>query len=68
VADDFLDGSFAPLDEAGALVRSRVAENPQQVQVWIPSDAPAGAELEQVDETQDQRPARAGALRASLKT
>jgi hypothetical protein len=50
VAGDFLAGSFAPLDEAATLVRRRVAGNPQQAQVWIPSDAPAGAEAEQAAE------------------
>ena len=50
VAPDFLDGDLAPIDEADALIRSRVAENPQQVQLWISSDAPAGAESERLDE------------------
>ncbi|WP_310963227.1 hypothetical protein [Nocardioides terrisoli] len=45
VASDFLDGDFAPIDEAGALVRLRVAEHPQEVKVWIPNDAPEGAEI-----------------------
>jgi hypothetical protein len=60
VAEDFLVGSFAPLDEAGALVRSRVAENPQQVQIWIPSDAPAGAGAERAAEIQATVPPNVG--------
>jgi len=39
VAGDFLAGDLAAIDETGALVRSRVAEHPQQVQVWLPDDA-----------------------------
>ena len=40
VAGDFLAGDLAAIDEAGALVRSRVAEHPQQVQVWLPDERP----------------------------
>ena len=46
VAGDFLAGNFGPLDEAAALIRSRVADNPQTVQVWLPDDAPEGAEAQ----------------------
>ena len=47
VAGDFLNGDFAPLDEAAEIVRARVADNPQGVQVWLPDDAPDGAEAEE---------------------
>lgn len=46
VAPDFLNGDFAPLDEAGDLIRRRVDQEPQQVRVWIPDNAPEGAERE----------------------
>jgi hypothetical protein len=52
VAADFLAGSFAPMDEAAALVRSRVAAHPQQVQVWLPEDAPVGAEAQEAGAVQ----------------
>ena len=60
VAADFLQGDFAPLDEAAALTRSRVAENPQEVQVWIPSDAPDGAEIDHKAQTQRTVPPNVG--------
>lgn len=60
VAQDFLDGSFAPLDEAGALVRGRVETNQQQVKVWMPSDAPPGAEVEQAEQVQWTVPPNVG--------
>ena len=60
VAGDFLEGGFASLDEAGALVRSRVAAHPQQVQVWLPSDAPDGAEEERVEEVRGTVPPQVG--------
>jgi hypothetical protein len=47
LAGDFLDGGFGPLDEAGALIRGRLADHPQRVQVWLPDDAPEGSEAEQ---------------------
>lgn len=47
VAGDFVAGDFAPLDEAAAIVRTRVADHSQNVQVWLPDDAPNGAEDEQ---------------------
>ncbi len=60
VAGDFLEGDFASLDEAGALIRSRVAEHPQQVQVWIPSDTPEGAEAERVEGVRGTVPPEVG--------
>ena len=43
VAGDFLEGGFGSLDEAGTLIRGRVAATPQEVRISIPSDAPDGA-------------------------
>ncbi|MDX6240887.1 MAG: hypothetical protein QOG10_5707 [Kribbellaceae bacterium] len=60
VASDFLEGDFASIDEAGELIRRRVAEHPQQVQVWIPNDAPLGSEAEQVTEVQAIVPPNVG--------
>jgi hypothetical protein len=39
VAPDFLEGSDAAIVEAERVVRQRVAENPQELTVWLPSDA-----------------------------
>jgi hypothetical protein len=44
VAGAFVAGDLAPVDEAATLIRSRVAEHPQRVQVWLPEDAPESAE------------------------
>lgn len=47
VAQDFLDGDFGALDEAGAIIRERVAAEPQEVRVYLPSDASPGEEAEE---------------------
>jgi hypothetical protein len=39
VAPDFLEGDDAPLREGEQVVRQRVAENPQELTIWLPSDA-----------------------------
>jgi hypothetical protein len=39
VAHDFLDGDDAPLRDGEQVVRQRVAENPQELTIWLPSDA-----------------------------
>lgn len=55
VVPDFLQGSDAALIEAERIIRERVAANPQQVTIWLPSDASdddearARAEAEQVN-------------------
>jgi hypothetical protein len=56
VAGDFLAGDFAPLDQAATVIRSRVAENPQSVQLWLPDDAPEGAEAK--EPMRSRRPSR----------
>lgn len=60
VAPDFLDAGFAALDEAGELIRRRVAENPQKMQVWIPSEAPADAETRQMQDLEGILPPEVG--------
>lgn len=49
VAGDFLAGDFAPLDEASSLIRRRVADHPQNVQVWLPEEAPEEAEANEAN-------------------
>jgi hypothetical protein len=39
VAPEFLEGSDAAIAEAERVVRQRVANNPQELTVWLPSDA-----------------------------
>ena len=60
VAGDFLGGDFAPLDEAAVFIRSQVAAHPQQVQVWIPSDAPPEADAKRADEVRGTVPPTVG--------
>ena len=60
LAQDFLDGDPAPIDEASEIVRARVAAEPQQVQVYLPSDAPAGAEAEAAAKVQATVPPNVG--------
>ena len=39
VAPDFLDGDDTPLRDGELVIRQRVAENPQELTIWLPSDA-----------------------------
>jgi hypothetical protein len=39
VAPDFLQGNDSALLEGEGVIRARVAANPQQVTIWLPSDA-----------------------------
>jgi hypothetical protein len=39
VAPDFLEGGDAAIVEAEQVIRQRVAENPQELTIWLPSDA-----------------------------
>jgi len=39
VAPDFLAGDDAALREGDQVIRQRVAENPQELTIWVPSDA-----------------------------
>jgi hypothetical protein len=55
VVPDFLQGSDAAIVEGERIIRERVAANPQEVTIWLPSDASdddearARAEAEQVN-------------------
>jgi len=60
VAGDFVAGDFAPLDEAATLIRSRVAEHPQRVQVWLPEEAPQSAEDQEISAVRAQVPPNVG--------
>lgn len=60
VAGDFLAGDFAPLDEAAAIVRARVADHPQSVQVRLPDDAPTGDEAQEAAATAATVPPEVG--------
>jgi hypothetical protein len=46
VVPDFLEGSDAALVEGEAVIRERVKANPQELTVWLPSDA---SEAEEAD-------------------
>jgi hypothetical protein len=39
VTPEFLDGDMSAIDDAAAVVRGRVTEHPQQITVFMPSDA-----------------------------
>lgn len=56
VAPEFLEGDLSAIDEAEAVVRQRVAEHPQQLTTWLPHDAPATAEAEELAQMTDQVP------------
>jgi hypothetical protein len=60
VARDFLAGDFASLDEAATLIRSRVAEHPQRVQVWLSEEAPESAEDQEETAVRAQVPPNVG--------
>jgi hypothetical protein len=44
VAPDFLEGDDAPIVEAEQVIRQRVAEHPQELTIWLPSDASSADE------------------------
>jgi hypothetical protein len=60
VAWDFVAGNFAPLGEAATVIRSRAAEHPQRVQVWLPEEAPKSAEDQEVSAVRAQVPPNVG--------
>ena len=60
VASDFVAGDFAPIDEAATLIRSRVAEHPQRVEVWLPEEAPERAEDQEISAVRAQVPPNVG--------
>jgi hypothetical protein len=56
VAPDFLDGDDAPLREGERVIRQRVAENPQELTIWLPSDASQEEEDRARDEARQTAP------------
>lgn len=50
VAPEFLDGDMRAIDDAAAVLRARVEQHPQQVRVFLPSDASPDAETKAVDD------------------
>lgn len=56
VAPECLEGDLSAVDEAEAVVRRRVAEQPQQLTTWIPDDAPPTAEAEELEEMKGHVP------------
>jgi len=56
VAPDFLDGDDAPLRDGEQVVRQRVAENPQELTIWLPSDASQEEEDRARDEARQTAP------------
>jgi hypothetical protein len=62
VAPDFLDGDDAPLRDGEQVVRQRVAENPQELTIWLPSDASQEEEDRARDEARRTAPANVEVL------
>ena len=60
VAADFLDGDMSAIDEASAVIRARVREHPQQMTVWLPDSAPAGADAAEFEQASTTVPPEVG--------
>ena len=56
VAPDWLRGDDAPIAEAEAFVRQRVAEHPQEMVVWLPHDASDEREREALADAERDTP------------
>ena len=56
VAPDFLQGDDTAIREAEQVVRRRVAENPQELTIWLPSDASASEEASAREEAERTTP------------
>jgi hypothetical protein len=56
VVPDFLEGSDAALVEGEAVIRKRVEANPQELTVWLPSDASEAEEAKARGEVERTRP------------
>jgi hypothetical protein len=56
VAPDFLDGDDAALREGEQVVRQRVAENPQELTIWVPGDASQAEEDRAREEARQTAP------------
>ena len=57
VTGDFLEGDDAAIVEAEQVVRDRVAENPQELTIWLPSDASDSDETTAREEAERTTPA-----------
>jgi hypothetical protein len=55
-APDFLEGHDAPLREGEQVVRQRVAENPQELTIWLPSDASPAEQNRAREEARERTP------------
>jgi hypothetical protein len=62
VVPDFLAGDLGAIDEASELIRERVRLSPQQVQVWLPGESPAGAEADQIRDVASTVPPEVGVV------
>jgi hypothetical protein len=56
VAPDFIAGDDAPLREGERVIRQRVAENPQELTIWLPRDASQEEEDRARDEARQTAP------------
>ena len=56
VAPEFLSGDDAPLRDGEGVIRQRVAENPQEVTIWLPGDASQEEEDRARDEARRTAP------------
>jgi hypothetical protein len=62
VAPDFIAGDDAPLREGERVIRQRVAENPQEITIWLPSDASQEDEDRARDEARKTAPSNVEVL------
>jgi hypothetical protein len=67
VAPDFLEGNDAAIVEAEQVVRQRVAENPQELTVWLPSDATDADEQRAREEAERTAPGNVRVTRETLR-
>jgi hypothetical protein len=56
VAADFLDGDGAAIAEAEQVIRRRVADDPQELTIWLPSDASQADERRAREEAERTTP------------
>jgi hypothetical protein len=56
IAPDFLAGNDAALVEAEQVIRQRVAENPQELTLWLPRDASEADEARAREEAERRNP------------
>lgn len=56
VASDFLEGSFAAMDDGERIIRQRIDQVPQALTVWLPEQATADAERKALDQARASVP------------